>query len=101
MLRADDEVGVERARRGRIRRLAVELLEERRSEVQRASGSTGSRPRRSRPNAARADGRERRQRAGLLGGRRPGQLLRRAPDRDGGAQGIHWGGVARQLPQRA
>ena len=100
VLRAHDEVRVERARRGRIRRLGVELLEERRSEAQRAIRldrlEAASQPAERRQGARR----ERRERAGLLGGRRPGQLLGRAPHRHGGAQGIHRGGRARQLLER-
>ena len=71
MLRADDEVRVQRPRRGRIGPLAVELVEEARDEVQRrvridgllAAAQPGERRERG--------GRERGQRARLLRRGRP------------------------------
>ena len=57
VLGADDEVGVEGPGGGRIRALAVELLEEPGGEVERRCRARPARgPARSRPNAASADG---------------------------------------------
>ena len=56
MLGADDEVGIQRPRRGGVRAVAGELVQEAGREAEAGSGSTGSLPGRRRANAASADG---------------------------------------------
>ena len=92
MLRADDEVGVERAGRGVIGALPLSWYRKPAAVPRSGSGSSGSRPVADAPNAARAEGAIAVSVAGLLDGRRPAGRLLRAPGRDGGAQRIH--GVA-------
>ena len=100
VLGADDEVGVERARRAGVRTGPRELVQEALDEVERrirvdrflALAEARERGERRR--------RERRQRSGLLDGRRLGQVCHRAPDRDGRPQRVHRLRRRGQRPQR-
>ena len=99
VLRADDEVRVERPGRLGVGRLAVDLVQEaRRRGRGRGSGATGSRPWRMPRERGERRRREGGERARLV--RRGGhaRIVRRAPHRDGRPQRVH---RLRGLRQRA
>ena len=101
VLGADDEVGVQGAGRGGIRVLAVELLQEAARQRELGVRLDGLEALAQAVEGGQRRGREGRQLAGLVDGRRPVRPAPRAPDGDGGPQRVHRVGVARQLAQRA
>ena len=99
VLRAHHEVRVNGSRRGLIRPLAPQLVQEAVGQAQLWIGLDWLRPIAQAREGRQCGRREGRDRTRLVHRRRPERSLHRSPRRDGGAQRVHGVGVRRQAPE--